>query len=198
MWCCALLFCHVLCDVMLCNAVLYCVVLCCFMQCFAEHLCYTNIKAEAKKESVTRRMQRWQAKPLHGQYSKRVNEVDVDKKYTHQWVSSTGLKGETEGFILAAQDQSLPTRNYQANILHTGVDPRCRLCAEKVETIDHIVSGCSKLANTEYKMKHDRLGQYLHWNICNHYDMPTPKHWYEHHRQPVTEGKSATILWYTH
>ena len=27
-----------------------------------------------------------------------------------------GLNAETEGLIVAAQDQSLPTRNYQANI----------------------------------------------------------------------------------
>lgn len=152
-------------------------------------------KTEAKEKWIKRTMEKWREKPLHGQYPNRVNEANIDKKMTHRWLYNTGLKGETEGFILAAQDQSLLTKNYQAKIIKTGADPKCRLCNEKVETVDHIVSGCSKLANTEYTIRHDRLGQYLHWNICKHYNIATPQHWYEHHPQTVTEGENVTILW---
>ena len=96
---------------------------------------------------------------------------------------------------MAAQDQSLNTRNYQANIIKNGINPMCRLCEDKVETIDHIVAGCSILAATEYKMRHDRIGQYLHWTICKHYDAPFARNWYEHHPEPVIEVKSVTIIW---
>ena len=51
------------------------------------------------------------------------------------------------------------TRNYQANILHNGTDPKCRFCEDKVETIDHLVSGCSILTPNEYTNRHDRVGQ---------------------------------------
>ena len=37
---------------------------------------------------------------------------DVGRTTTHQWLSSSTLKGETEGFILAAQDQSSATQMY--------------------------------------------------------------------------------------
>ena len=37
--------------------------------------------------------------------------------------------------------------------------------------------------------------QYLHWKICHHFSINTPSNWYEHHPQPVTEGKVVTILW---
>ena len=42
---------------------------------------------------------------------------------------------------MAAQDQSLFTRNYQANKIRNGTDPRRRLCEDKVETSDHLVAG---------------------------------------------------------
>eukprot|EP00795_Rhopilema_esculentum_P016353 gene16353-biopygen5591 len=114
---------------------------------------------------------------------------------TNQWLRSSGLKGGTEGFILAAQDQSLFTRNYQANVLHNEANEKCRFCEEKVETIDHLVSGCSVLTPNEYKYRHDRIGQYLHWKILNHFSLETKSNWYEHHPKPVTEGKNVTILW---
>ena len=135
-------------------------------------------KGKAKQEILKGMLNHWQEKPLHGQYPKRTKEAHVDQEKTHQWLCSSGLKAETEGFILAAQDQCLLTRNYQANILHNGVDSKCRLCDEKVETIDHIISGCSKLAATEYVTRHDKIGQYLHWNICSRYEIPHHKNWY--------------------
>ena len=65
------------------------------------------------------------------------------------------MKGETESFIFAAQDQSLFKRNYQANVLHNGADSKCRFCDDKIETIDHLVSGCNILAPNEYSNRHD-------------------------------------------
>ena len=76
----------------------------------------------------------WKSKPLHGQYPLRSQKADVDLHDTHQWLSSAGLRAETEGFIVAAQDQSLFTRKFQANILHNGADPRCRFCNTRLLT----------------------------------------------------------------
>lgn len=73
-------------------------------------------------------------------------EADVDQNTTNQWLRSTGL-------IIAAQDQSLATRSYHARIIKDSTDPMCRICNIYEETIDHIVSGCSELAKTEYITK---------------------------------------------
>lgn len=132
---------------------------------------------------------------MHGQYPKRSNRADVHKQNTHQWLRGAGLRAETEGFIMAAQDQSLPTRNYEANIIKNGTKPNCRLCDKFAETVDHIISGCPILAPNEYQNRHDRVAQYLHWKICQHYGAKHANHWYEHKPEPVVETKTATILW---
>ena len=59
-----------------------------------------------------------------------------------------GMKAEIKGFIITAQNQE--TRNYQANIKN-GSNPICRLCKQKTESIDHLVSSCSILTPIEYK-----------------------------------------------
>ena len=44
------------------------------------------------------------------------------------------------------------------------------MCRKVGESIDHIVSGCSKLAEKEYKRGHDNLGKIVHWKLarkCN-------------------------------
>ena len=109
--------------------------------------------------------------------------------------ASSGQKSETEDFIIAAQDQSLPTRNFQANILESSVNPKYRVCGKHTETIDHLVSGCPMLAPTEYLNWHDRLGQYIHWRLCKNFCLPHERNWWEHKPPKVIENKNATILW---
>ena len=106
------------------------------------------------------------------------------------------MKGETEGFIVAAQDQSLATNNYRNKIIKDGTNPKCRLCHEYDETIEHIISGCPVLAKKEYLERHDKALIYMHWKIFKHYDIAVPSRWYEHKPSTVTEGKDVIILWH--
>ena len=75
---------------------------------------------------------------------------------------SSGLKVETVGLIIAAQDQSLATRLYHSRIIKDNANPMCRMCNKYEETVDHIVSGHPKLALTEYIHRHDKAAAYLH------------------------------------
>ena len=86
------------------------------------------VKQEAKRKGLVAIKSKWEQQPLHGQYALRSKDADIDQLNTHQWLRCAGLKAETEGFIMAAQDQSLFTRNYLANIIRNGTDSRCKLC----------------------------------------------------------------------
>ena len=100
-------------------------------------------KAKAKHQGRQQLRSNWESKALRGKYPQRMKQADVDQDKTHRWLKATVLKAETEGFIVAAQDKSLPTRWYQRNILKKpNVDPKCRLCGRFDETIDHLVPGC--------------------------------------------------------
>ena len=66
----------------------------------------------------------------------------MDFKQTNNWLKGTGLKAETEGLIIAAQEQSLATGLYHHKIIKDGTSPLCRLCSRYDESIDHILSGC--------------------------------------------------------
>ena len=121
-----------------------------------------KFKRIAKKKGKKAINTAWNSSPLHGQYPLRSQIADLDLHENHQWLRSAGLKAETEGFIVAAQDQSFFTRNFQANILHNGANLRCRLCNTSIETTDRLISGCITLAPNEYTNRHNRVGQYIH------------------------------------
>ena len=48
--------------------------------------------------------------------------------------------------IMAAQDQSLFTRNYQPKLQKNGADTKCQFCEKFEETVDHLVSGYPTMA----------------------------------------------------
>ena len=131
-----------------------------------------EIKKKAKQGYLDDMKKTWREKPLHGRYPLRTDNVDVDRTTTYQWLSSSSLKGETKDFILAAQDESLATRMYQAKILKNGADPKCRLCIHSEETNDHMTSGCQTTVNTEFLQRHDREAKFIHWTLCKHYEIP--------------------------
>ena len=61
----------------------------------------------AKICTMKQTTERWNQKSLHSKYPLHCQQADVDQTATYQWLRSCGLKAETEGFILVAQDQSI-------------------------------------------------------------------------------------------
>ena len=77
------------------------------------------------------------------------------------------MKKETESLIVAAQNQSRRTNLVKAKIDKSQIDSLLRMCRKVDESIDHIVSGCSKLAQKDYKRRHDNLGEIVHWKLTS-------------------------------
>ena len=59
----------------------------------------------------------------------------------------------------------------------------------------HILSECSKLAQTKYKKRHDKVITMVHWELCSKYGFESAKHWYEHKAEKEMENQDTNILW---
>ena len=121
-----------------------------------------------KRSEKEKRLKDWEGKVLHGQYLRQTKEVRSDQYWA--WLQNGDLKREIESLIVAAQTQSIRTNLVKAKIDKSQGDSLCRVCRKVGESIDHIVSGCSKLAQKEFKRRLDNLGKIVHWKLarkCN-------------------------------
>ena len=55
-----------------------------------------------------------------------------------------------------------------------------QLCGDREETINHIISECSKLAQRDYKARHDWVGKGIHWEMCKKLKFDHTNKWYMH------------------
>ena len=92
----------------------------------------------------------WMGKALYGHFCRDFLPL-VDLKWQWYWIGHAGFTKETEGFIFAAQEKALTTSMMKRNIFHLDVSPLCRLCGSTDETINHLISSCSYIAQTAYK-----------------------------------------------
>eukprot|EP00795_Rhopilema_esculentum_P003281 gene3280-biopygen1499 len=109
-------------------------------------------------------------------------------------IAITNINGDKLSPWKIPRTQSLRTNAIKANIDKTQRDSKCRMCNQKEETVSHIVSECPKLAQREYKRRHDCVAKALHWDVCRLYDIDCGNKWYEH--QPDSgRTTNVKILW---
>ena len=128
-------------------------------------------KREYHKKELKNRQERWLSKPLHSQYLQDIKDK-TNNGITWSWLKNSEIKQETEGFLIAAQDQALCINAIKVKIDKVTEDSKCRLCKKKDETIDHLISLCSKIAQTVYKRRHNKVASMPYWNLCKKYYLP--------------------------
>ena len=104
------------------------------------------------------------------------------------------FKRETESLLIAAQDNAIRTNNIKARIDKTQQNSKCRLCGDWDETINYIISERSKLAQKEYKARHDWVGKVVHWEMCRKFQFDHTNKWYIHNPAPVLENDTHKLL----
>ena len=77
----------------------------------------------------------------------------------------------------------------------TQQNSKCTLCWERDETINHIISECSKLAQREYKTRDDGVGNVAHWEMCKKFKFDHTNKWYMHNPASVIENDIHKLLW---
>ena len=83
----------------------------------------------------------------------------------------------------------------KARIDKTQQNSKCRLCGVRDKTINHITRECSKLAQREYKARHDWVGKVIHWGMCKKFKFDHNNKWYIHNPAIVLENDSHKLLW---
>ena len=62
------------------------------------------------------------------------------------------------------------------------------------ESTDDTDSCCSKLAQKEYKRRHDNLGKAVYWKLARKCNFEARDKWYEHAPESVLENELYKIL----
>ena len=95
---------------------------------------------------------------------------------------------------MVAQNQSIRTNLVKAKIDKCQGDSLCRVSRKVGEGIDHIDSGCSKLAKKEYNRRHDNMGKVVHWKLARKCNFEAGDKWYEHEPESALENQDKKIL----
>ncbi len=69
-----------------------------------------------------------------------------------------------------------------------------RLCDEGDETINHIISECSKLVQKEYKTRHDWVSKVIHWELCKKLKFDHTNKWYMHNTESVQGNETHKLF----
>ena len=137
--------------------------------------------------------QKWEGKQLYGRFKRLINNISHDKTWT--WLRKGNFKRETESLLIAAQDSAIRTNHIKARIDKPQQNSKCRLCGNRDETINHIISECSKLVQREYKARHDWVGKVIHREMFKKFKFDHTNKWYIHNPAPVLENDTHKLLW---
>ena len=134
--------------------------------------------------TITRK-QKWEEKLLYGHF-KRLNK----KKWT--WLRKGNFKKETESLLIATQNNTIRTNHIKARTDKT--QQNCK-CGNTDETINRIISECSKLAQKEYNTRHDWVSKVIHWEMFKKLKFDHTNQWYMHSPESVLENDTHKLLW---
>ena len=144
------------------------------------------------KMTITRK-QKWEKKQLYGRFKRLINNISHDKTWT--WLRKGNFKRETESLLIAVQDNAIRTNHIKARIDRTQQNSKCRLCGDRDETINHIISEYSNFAQREYKARHDWVGKVIHWEMCKKLKFDHTNKRYMHNPVPILENATHKLPW---
>jgi len=148
------------------------------------------------QEAMAEKISRWKQKSLHGRYPAEIEAEGVDKMASFMWLRSGSLFPETEGFIMAIQDQVVSTKNYKKYIQKEDIVDTCRVCGKKSETIQHIIAGCEALASAEYTERHNNVAKILHRAMVLKYKKKTVvEPYYKYEPEKLLEDDRFKVYW---
>ena len=80
---------------------------------------------------------------------------EIAHEKTWIWLWKGKLRRESESLPRTIQNNGVRINYIKAKTDNVQKNRKCRLWREKDEMINHIINGCSKLAQKEYKTRYD-------------------------------------------
>ena len=80
--------------------------------------------------------QKWEEKQLYGRFQKKTNKQ-------HHTRQNLYFKRKTESLLMVVQNSAVRINHIKVRI-DKNQNIKCRLCGDRDETINHIISECSK------------------------------------------------------
>ena len=115
------------------------------------------------------------------------------------WLSSwKNAPTHTIAGVKKLYQQLLPTKVYYNRKTKSQVtDEKFRLCGDSLENVEHILSGCSALAQTKYPQRHNNAFKILFFKVLTSLDLITKvEPWFSQVTpKPLYENEHATAFW---
>ena len=108
------------------------------------------------------------------------------------WLRKGNLKRETKSHLIAAKNNAIKPNHIKVRTDKMQQNSKYRLYGDRDETINHIISKCSKLVQ-EYKTRHDWVGKVIHWELSEKFKFDHMNKWYMHN--PVLENDTNKLQW---
>ena len=141
--------------------------------------------------TITRK-QKWEEKRFYDRFKRLTSDISHEK--TWKLLRKMNLKRETESLLIAAQNNAIRTNQIKARIDKTQQNSRCRLCGERDETLNHIISKRSKIAEKEYKTWYDWESKVIHWELGKKLKLDHTNKWYMHNPESILEDETHKLL----
>ena len=103
---------------------------------------------------------------LYDRFKRLMNTISHDK--TRDGLRKGNLMREMKSLQIAAQENAIRTNHIKAWIDKTKLQD---------ETINHIISVCSKLARKEYKTTHGWVYKVIYWEMCQKFKFDHTNKW---------------------
>ena len=134
---------------------------------------------------------------MHGRHPYYLSKQYVDIEASNKWLTNADLFAETEGFLIAIQEQVTLRRNYKKYILtQPNTDELCRRCGKESDTIQHITAACEQLSPTEYVKRHNGLAKAIHQKLAETAELINDKSpYYKYTPANVLENENFKLYW---
>ena len=151
---------------------------------------WKRLKEKLRKGVKNQRIEQYRTKE---QQSKLYRE---EEQKCHMWLSRNLNPGKTAA-IMTMLEQMVETRSWKETRGLTD-DGSCRICTQHSETVEHLVAGCTKLANSEYLTRHNQALMILAVAWAKQQKLVGQETiWYEQRwdRGTVLENDKAKLVW---